>query len=257
MTDDRGDVGAFAEADRPSDVAASAAVVEHRSDVIRRRPTDAQLREMQRLAAVAEILRGWIWETDVDHRFTYVSDSATRFAGQSPEWHYGKTRQDLGHLNADNPQHQKFLRQLDAREKFGPLDFVRFQSGIQLWMRTIGLPQHDADDRFVGYCGVAFEVTAEIESRQGNRRLEPRRRVARTATIADQAALTPVPCVILDVSNSGARLDVPASATVPHRFKLMIDADASERICDVVWRRGNAIGVRFADLESHLPPPVR
>lgn len=255
MTDDQGKMGAISEAGSLEGEFDSAG--ESRAKLNRWRPTEAHLREMQRLAAVTEILRGWIWETDVNHRFTYMSDSVARFAGKPPEWHYGKTRQELGNLNFDNAQHQKYLHQLDAREKFGPIDFMRYQNGLQLWMRTIGLPQCDAEGTFAGYCGVAFEVTAEIEGRQGNRRMEPRRRVARTATIADQAALSPVPCVILDVSNSGARLDVPAQATVPQRFKLMIDCDGSERICDVIWRRENAIGVRFVDPESHLPPSVR
>ena len=204
-------------------------------------------REMQRLTALTEILRGWIWETDTEHRFTYLSESVTKYVGRSPEWHYGKTRQELGNLHPDNADHQHYLRQLDAREKFGPIDFVRYQNGLQLWMRTIGLPQFDAEGRFTGYFGLAFEVTAEIESRQGNRRGEPRRKVARTATIMDQGSPSPVPCVILDVSGSGARLDVHASATVPQRFKLLIDVDGSERLCEVVWRRQNAVGVRFCD----------
>ncbi len=256
MTDDRSDISSICDTDL-SGLDAEAATAVRRAETNRRRPSDVNAREMQRVAAVTEILRGWIWETDASHRFTFMSDSVARFAGKSPEWHYGKTRQELGNLNADDAQHRKYLRQLDAREKFGPMDFVRYQNGMQLWMRTIGLPQFDADGTFTGYCGVAFEVTAEIEIRQGNRRTEPRRRVARTATIADQAALTPVPCVILDVSNSGARLDVPATARIPQRFKLMIDSDGSERICDVVWRRDNSIGVKFADLDGYVPPAVR
>ena len=208
---------------------------------------EATARELQRLTALTEILKGWVWETDAGHRFVYVSDSVTKYAGKPPEWHYGRTRQELGNLNPDDTQHQIYLRQLEAREKFGPVDFVRYQDGMQLWMRTIGLPQFDAAGRFTGYCGLAFEVTAEIENRQGNRRSEPRRRIARTATITDQTAPSPIPCVILDVSASGARLDVHASATVPQRFKLLIDVDGSERLCEVVWRRHNAVGVRFCD----------
>ena len=211
------------------------------------RVSSATARELQRLTTLTEILRGWIWETDTEHRFTYLSDSVTKYAGRPPEWHYGKTRQELGNLHPDNADHQNYLRQLNAREKFGPIDFVRYQNGLQIWMRTIGLPQFDADGQFTGYCGLAFEVTAEIENRQGNRRGEPRRKVARTATIMDQGSPSPVPCVILDVSGSGARLDVHASATVPQRFKLLIDVDGSERLCEVVWRRQNAVGVRFCD----------
>ena len=37
----------------------------------------------------------------------------------------------------------------------------------------------------------------------------------------------------------------------------MIDADGSERICDVVWRRENSVGVRFVDQEARLAPRLR
>lgn len=207
----------------------------------------ANARELQRLTILTQILRGWIWETDVEHRFTYLSDSVARYAGRPPEWHYGKTRQELGNLNLDEAQRQIYMRQIDAREKLAPFDFVRYQNGQQMGMRTIGLPQFDADGHFTGYCGVAFEVTGEIQNGHVNRRGEPRRKVARTATILEQAAPTPVPCVVLDISANGARLDVEASATVPPHFKLLIDVDASERQCVVVWRKENSVGVRFCD----------
>ncbi len=202
-------------------------------------------RLLSRLATVTDILRGWIWETDGEHRFTYMSDSVARFAGRPPEWHYGKTRQELGNLNPDLDEHQRFLRQLDEREVFGPIDFVRYQNGIQLWMRTIGLPQFDAQGTFTGYCGLAFDVSAEVESRQGNRRSEPRRRLARSATISAHDGPSPVPCVVLDISASGARLDVHHAAAIPQRFRLLIDLEGTERTCEVVWRRENSVGVKF------------
>ncbi len=207
----------------------------------------ANARELQRLATLTEILRGWIWETDTEHRFVYLSDSVTRYAGRPPEWHYGKTREELGNLNLDQTHRQLYERQIEAREKLGPFDFVRYQNGQPMRMRTIGLPQFDADGHFTGYCGVAFEVHADGKNGLGNRRGEPRRKVARTATILEQAAPTPIPCVVLDVSASGARLDVDASAHLPQNFKLLIDIDGSERQCEVVWRNDNAVGVRFRE----------
>lgn len=207
---------------------------------------------LMRISTVTDILRGWIWETDEHHRFTYLSDSVARFAGRPPEWHYGKTRQELGNLNPNVEEHQKYLAQLEAREMFGPIDFVRYQNGIQLWMRTIGLPQFDKDGVFTGYCGIAFDITAEVEGRQGNRRTEPRRRVARSATISAHDAPTPVPCVVLDISTGGARLDVHHSAEIPQRFRLVIDLEGTERTCEVVWRRENSVGLRFIDGKKPL-----
>lgn len=215
-----------------------------RDALTRMSPSEAE-RVFARLATVTDILRGWIWETDINHRFTYMSDSVARFAGRPPEWHYGKTRQELGNLNPNVEEHKRHLAQLDAKEMFGPIDFVRYQNGVQLWMRTVGLPQFDVNGQFKGYCGIAFDVTAEIESRQGNRRSEPRRRVARSATISAHDAPSPVPCVVLDISNGGARLDVHHSASIPQRFRLVIDLEGTERTCEVVWRRENSIGVKF------------
>lgn len=204
-------------------------------------------RLLTRLSTVTDILRGWIWETDEQHRFTYLSDSVLRFAGRAPEWHYGKTRQELGNLNPNVEEHQSYLRQLDAHEMFGPIEVVRYQNGAQLWMRIIGLPQFNPEGRFTGYCGLAFDITAEVENRQGNRRIEPRRRIARSATISAHDAPSPVPCVVLDISSGGARLDVHHSATIQQRFRLMIDLEGTERTCEVVWRKENSVGVKFID----------
>lgn len=205
------------------------------------------VRLLQRLSAVTEILHGWIWETDDEHRFTYLSDSVTRFSGKPPEWHYGKTRMELGNQTPDVSQHHIYMKQLDAREMFGPIEFVRYQDGSQFWMRTIGLPQFDAQGRFTGYCGVAFDISAEIERRQGNRRSEPRHRVARSATISEHNAPRPIPCVVLDISKGGARLELPNNGGIPHRFMLNFELDGEERLCEVVWRKDTSVGVRFVD----------
>lgn len=246
MTEDRSDCG-FSDDARSAGPDCDAAAPSRPAEITHHAVSAANARELQRLATLTEIMHGWIWETDAKHRFTYLSDSVARFAGRPPEWHYGKTRHELGNLNLDDAQQQTYMRQIDAHEKLGPFDFVRYQNGQQMRMRTIGLPQFDADGHFAGYCGVAFEVTGDLRNGQGNRRGATRSRVARTATILEQATPTPVPCVVLDISESGARLDVDASATVPQHFKLLIDVDGSERRCEVVWRKENAVGVRFCD----------
>ena len=68
---------------------------------------DALAHERRRLDAVTTILGGWIWETDADHRFVYLSPSVERHAGKPAEWHYGKTREELGEAS---------LRHVDSRD---------------------------------------------------------------------------------------------------------------------------------------------
>lgn len=53
-------------------------------------------------------------------------------------------------------------------------------------------------------------------------------------------------CVIVDMSETGAQLEVPANAEVPAEFSLLIGGNASvRRRCRLVWRSGTRIGVRF------------
>jgi hypothetical protein len=54
-------------------------------------------------------------------------------------------------------------------------------------------------------------------------------------------------CVLSDVSESGARIDVQDSKIVPDCFVLMLTNNgAARRYCRVMWRKPTQIGVRFA-----------
>ena len=58
-------------------------------------------------------------------------------------------------------------------------------------------------------------------------------------------------CVLSDVSDSGARIEVQDSAVLPEHFLLLLSANgAARRYCHVVWRKPNQVGVKF---EAALP----
>ena len=51
---------------------------------------------------------------------------------------------------------------------------------------------------------------------------------------------------VLDVSRGGAKVATDVSATIPARFEMAFTQDASKRrACEVVWRRGKMIGIKF------------
>ena len=53
-------------------------------------------------------------------------------------------------------------------------------------------------------------------------------------------------CHILDVSTHGAKITVQAPSQVPARFELAIfQNDKKRRVCEVAWRRGKTLGVKF------------
>jgi hypothetical protein len=53
-------------------------------------------------------------------------------------------------------------------------------------------------------------------------------------------------CVVVDLSEAGARLQVKPEIDVPKRFILMLARVAKVlRRCEIVWRRGPEMGVHF------------
>ncbi len=53
-------------------------------------------------------------------------------------------------------------------------------------------------------------------------------------------------CVLVDISESGARLDVDAPNEVPDRFVLLLSKNGyPRRLCRTVWRTSNQVGVKF------------
>ena len=203
-------------------------------------------RERRRMETLTAILGGWVWETDREHKFTYMSPSVARFAGRPPEWHYGKTRQELGNMSVATLDGRSWTAQLEAHAVFGPVDFIRYQGRQTFLLRTIGHPQFDADGGFTGYCGVAFALTSDVEAEAAERRSAERRRMVRAAEITIPGEAGVVSCVLVDISTSGAKLRVPGDVRLPVSFQLAVAAMSLEVNCELRWRRGDDIGVEFA-----------
>ncbi len=78
------------------------------------------------------------------------------------------------------------------------------------------------------------------EKRQSRR--QPLRYTAWLAVTAEQR----VGCVVADVSDTGARIDVQDSKVIPDHFVLMLSSSgAARRYCRVMWRKPTQMGVKF------------
>jgi hypothetical protein len=54
------------------------------------------------------------------------------------------------------------------------------------------------------------------------------------------------PCTVQDMSTSGAKITIDDSNALPARLRLAFTRDArTGRNCEVVWRRGKVLGVKF------------
>ena len=54
-------------------------------------------------------------------------------------------------------------------------------------------------------------------------------------------------CVLSDISETGARIDVENSKIIPDRFPLFLSKNGgARRVCKVAWRKPKQIGVAFS-----------
>ncbi|MBV8493313.1 MAG: hypothetical protein JO162_07515 [Alphaproteobacteria bacterium] len=76
------------------------------------------------------------------------------------------------------------------------------------------------------------------------RRIAPRRRVLKNALIVFNSRNCTHRCVILNMSETGAQLKPQDVFGCPKEFVLKPSL-GQERDCEVVWRRGELVGVRY------------
>ena len=86
------------------------------------------------------------------------------------------------------------------------------------------------------------------------------------ARIVHSSLATAILCTIRDTSSTGARLEVAAQRggnisrdRVPDQFTLFMPADRLEVDCDVMWRQGLMVGVRYTSptRRTAKPQPIK
>jgi PilZ domain len=72
-----------------------------------------------------------------------------------------------------------------------------------------------------------------------------RRRLLKSGTVCFNGRHSTLPCTVRDFSDGGAKLLSQSAFNVPDTFELNIELDGIWVACEVVWRRGSEVGVRF------------
>jgi hypothetical protein len=75
------------------------------------------------------------------------------------------------------------------------------------------------------------------------KRSADRHRVLKAGTIEFGGAA--INCMVRNMSNTGAALDVASPAGIPDQFTLILLADGHHTPCQVIWRKEKRIGVTF------------
>jgi PAS domain S-box-containing protein len=106
----------------------------------------------------AEGASDWLWETDSQHRFIYVSDRA-RDGGVEPGDLLGKTWTEALPDVADGALLLEQAARIEARDSLRELLHQARLRGRTRWLSVSGKPAFGEDGAFLGYRGVVRDIT--------------------------------------------------------------------------------------------------
>ncbi|WP_425417544.1 response regulator [Oricola indica] len=104
---------------------------------------------------------GWIWVTDKDHRFTFMSGDVEEITGVSPEEMIGRSRRDIFLNHTKNKEKSEaHLEVLERREPFRDFiyEFVD-PRGQEHWISVSGHPVFGENGEFEGYRGTGNDLS--------------------------------------------------------------------------------------------------
>ena len=80
----------------------------------------------------------------------------------------------------------------------------------------------------------------------GTKQRELRKSLHQAGWITLEGGFAARPCVVHDMSSTGAKVTIEDPNSLPAKLRLAFSRDArTGRPCEVVWRRGKSVGVRF------------
>ncbi len=80
----------------------------------------------------------------------------------------------------------------------------------------------------------------------GSKKRESRKLLHQPGWITLEGGFAARPCVVHDLSTTGAKITIDDPNTLPAKLKLAFSRDArTGRNCEVVWRRGKSVGIKF------------
>jgi len=145
-------------------------------DVTARKEAETALRASeQRFRDFAEAASDWLWQWDVDQRFTYVSERVAEVLGEPVEFFIGKRREEFGVVEIDPLRDEAYQAALANRHPFQDFRYrLHLNNGRHVLVSTSGKPIFDAAGDFAGYRGTARDITRITLAEQAAERAQDR-----------------------------------------------------------------------------------
>ncbi|HWT29515.1 MAG TPA: HWE histidine kinase domain-containing protein [Propylenella sp.] len=140
-------------------------------------------RSERRFRDIAEATSDWIWETDRDHRFTYVSDKIHKVSGTPGSAFIGRTVAEVM-KGAEGPEVARHIADLDLHKPIVNFTYWIERPFGRRCCTITGHPIFDDDGAFCGYRGIGSDIT-ELKLAQERQELlvaELRHRLKNTLT---------------------------------------------------------------------------
>ncbi len=137
----------------------------HRRSQDYQRAETARCASEARLRDFAETGSDWYWETDRDHRFTYLSEHI-RIFGQDPNSRLGRARWELRSDPASEPEKWRDHRAaLERHEPFRDFAYERRVGDQPVQTVSVsGKPIFDVAGQFCGYRGTARDISERMRA---------------------------------------------------------------------------------------------
>ena len=129
---------------------------------------DALRASEQRFRDFTESASDWLWETGPDHRFIahHVSEQLLDKIGVLRNSRIGMQRWDFACDLEEEPEKWRLhMATLDAHQPFRDFRYkAASRDGSEVYIAVSGKPLFDSEGRFLGYRGVATQITAAVRA---------------------------------------------------------------------------------------------
>ncbi|MEP3115645.1 ATP-binding protein [Nisaea sp.] len=135
-------------------------------DMTDRNRTEMQLHESEkRFRDFAEASSDWLWETDVEGRFTYFAHGSRDYGALITENNLGRTRFEATIEDLTSEKWRAHIADIEAQRPFTGFRYMsRDDEGREVAVMINGMPFFDDDGMFLGYRGTGSDVTRQREA---------------------------------------------------------------------------------------------